>query len=95
MIHKLGYILRQMMSDPKYAQVVFPLPFRNAFTYLIPDEFTESVKVGVRVVVPFGKRVLTGFVVGALQVLFNSTHFDTIRLHFTKRTSFYNAKIKK
>jgi len=53
-----------MMPVPKYAQVVFPLPFRNAFTYLIPDEFTESVKVGVRVVVPFGKRVLTGFVVG-------------------------------
>lgn len=47
-----------------YCQVVFPLPFRNAFTYSIPDEFETSVKIGVRVVVPFGKRVLTGFVVG-------------------------------
>lgn len=46
-----------------YCQVVFPLPFRNAFTYSIPAELEASVKIGVRVVVPFGKRVLTGFVV--------------------------------
>ena len=46
-----------------FCQVVFPLPFRNTFTYSIPDELSDSVKVGVRVVVPFGKRVLTGFVI--------------------------------
>ena len=47
-----------------YAQVVFPLPFRNAFTYSVPKELREEVTVGKRVVVPFGKRVLTGFVIG-------------------------------
>lgn len=47
-----------------YAQVVFPLPFRNAFTYSISKDFEDTVQVGARVVVPFGKRVLTGFVVG-------------------------------
>lgn len=47
-----------------YAQVVFPLPFRNSFTYLIPGDLADTVQVGVRVVVPFGKRVMTGFVVG-------------------------------
>ncbi|MBM4172635.1 MAG: primosomal protein N' [Ignavibacteria bacterium] len=46
-----------------FAQVVFPLPFRNSFTYVIPESLSENVKVGVRVVVPFGKRVLTGFVI--------------------------------
>src|SRR3989339_857795 len=46
-----------------FCQVVFPLPFRKAFTYSIPDELIDSVKIGVRVVVPFGKRVLTGFVI--------------------------------
>jgi len=46
-----------------YAQVVFPLPFRNAFTYSIPKDLTDIVQIGVRVVVPFGKRVLTGFVI--------------------------------
>ncbi len=47
-----------------FCQVVFPLPFRNAFTYSIPNELSEIVCVGVRVVVPFGKRTLTGFVIG-------------------------------
>jgi primosomal protein N' (replication factor Y) len=47
-----------------FCQVVFPLPFRNAFTYSIPPEFNGLVNVGVRVVVPFGKRTLTGFVIG-------------------------------
>lgn len=46
-----------------FAEVVFPLPFRNAFTYRIPKEFEEQVTIGVRVVCSFGKRVLTGFVI--------------------------------
>lgn len=39
------------------------MPFRNSFTYFVTEEFLQSVKIGVRVVAPFGKRVLTGFVI--------------------------------
>ena len=39
-----------------FAQVVFPLPFRNSFTYSVSAELSELVQLGVRVVVPFGKR---------------------------------------
>ena len=46
-----------------FAEVIFPMPFRNAFTYSVPEEFSHLVKTGVRVVAPFGKRVLTGFVI--------------------------------
>ncbi|MEN8192301.1 MAG: primosomal protein N' [Bacteroidota bacterium] len=46
-----------------FAQVVFPLPFRNSFTYSVSKEHLELIQVGVRVVVPFGKRTLTGFVI--------------------------------
>ncbi|MCF8267887.1 MAG: primosomal protein N' [Ignavibacteriales bacterium] len=46
----------------KYANIIFPLPFNNAFSYEIPIEIKKSVQVGVRVLVPFGKRILTGFV---------------------------------
>ena len=46
-----------------FAQIVFPLPFRNSFTYSIPEELRDLTQVGVRAVVPFGKRVLTGFVI--------------------------------
>lgn len=50
-----------------YCQVVFPLPFRNEFTYSVPDDLRSAVQTGVRVVVPFGKRVLTGFVLSTSQ----------------------------
>ncbi|MBI9070908.1 MAG: primosomal protein N' [Melioribacteraceae bacterium] len=49
-----------------FAEVVFPLPFRNSFTYKIPEEFLDAVEMGVRVVVPFGRRILTGFVINVL-----------------------------
>ncbi|MGK9475521.1 primosomal protein N' [Melioribacter sp. OK-6-Me] len=47
-----------------YVQIVFPLPFRNSFTYSVPANLKKDIEVGVRVVVPFGRRVLTGFVIG-------------------------------
>ncbi|MCX7610872.1 MAG: primosomal protein N' [Ignavibacterium sp.] len=50
-----------------YAEVVFPLPFRRSFTYEIPSEFIKYIKIGVRVVAPFGKRTLTGFVINISQ----------------------------
>ncbi len=46
-----------------YAEIVFPLPFRNAFTYIVPPELHPFAKIGVRAVVPFGKRTLTGFII--------------------------------
>ena len=45
-----------------FAEVVFPLPFRKAFTYSVPDDLKDQAKAGVRVVAPFGKRTLTGFI---------------------------------
>ncbi len=46
-----------------YVEIVFPLAFRKAFTYLVPKELQNQVKVGVRAVAPFGKRTLTGFII--------------------------------
>lgn len=46
-----------------FIEVVFPLPFRKAFTYSVPADLQDQVKVGVRAVAPFGKRTLTGFIV--------------------------------
>ena len=46
-----------------FAEIVFPLPFRNAFTYSIPEDLIDQAIVGVRAVAPFGKRILTGFIV--------------------------------
>ena len=34
----------------------------NIFVYHVPKEFEESIKIGIRVKVPFGKMILEGFV---------------------------------
>ncbi len=85
-----------------FCQVVFPLPFRKAFTYSVPEELTDAVKVGVRVVAPFGKRVLTGFVIADSKtadikekikpirdVLDEKPIFDRTALRFYEWTSEY------
>lgn len=50
-------------AHPRYAQVAFNLPLKEAYTYEIPPEFRGAVEVGMRVLVPFGRRKLTGYVV--------------------------------
>lgn len=42
--------------------VAVPVPIDQLFTYSVPDEI-DSVPFGVRVIVPFGRRTLTGVVV--------------------------------
>ncbi len=39
----------------KYVDVIIPLPLFGYFTYSIPECFDGMVKVGLRVIVPFGK----------------------------------------
>jgi primosomal protein N' (replication factor Y) len=46
-----------------YTELVFPLPFRNTFTYSVPKSIESLAKPGVRAVAPFGRRILTGFIV--------------------------------
>lgn len=40
----------------KYVDVILPLPLPGTFTYSVPDEWADSVRIGMRVVVPFGKK---------------------------------------
>jgi primosomal protein N' (replication factor Y) (superfamily II helicase) len=47
---------------PKYADVSLPVSVEREFTYLVPPEIPLSV--GVRVVVPLGRKFATGLVVG-------------------------------
>lgn len=46
-----------------YAEIILPLPLDSTFTYAIPAEMESVVKVGYRVIVPFGrKKYYTGIV---------------------------------
>jgi len=40
----------------KYVDVILPLPLANTFTYSVPEEWADTVRIGMRVVVPFGKK---------------------------------------
>lgn len=48
---------------PLFADVMLPRYFSHPFTYAIPGRFQESLRVGHRVLVPFGKKILQGLVV--------------------------------
>jgi len=51
-------------TAPAYAQVVFNLPLKEEFTYGIPEHLQGQIRVGTRVLAPFGPRRITGYVVG-------------------------------
>ena len=45
-----------------YVEVAIPIPSNRTFTYSVPDESRADVAPGKRVLVPFGKRSLTGYI---------------------------------
>jgi primosomal protein N' (replication factor Y) len=46
-----------------FAEVAVPVHIRQTFTYRLPGDMAERAEPGCRVVVPFGKKLLTGFIV--------------------------------
>ncbi|HTA77557.1 MAG TPA: DEAD/DEAH box helicase, partial [bacterium] len=51
------------MAD-QFAEIVFPTPLKQVFTYRIPEELVGSVVPGMRCLVPFGPRKTVGLVTG-------------------------------
>src|SRR5512135_1816798 len=45
-----------------FVEVAIPIPSNRTFTYSVPDESRADVAPGKRVLVPFGKRSLTGYI---------------------------------
>jgi primosomal protein N' (replication factor Y) (superfamily II helicase) len=45
-----------------FAEVIVPLPIADTFTYGIPVDLQDEVKIGMRVEVPFAKKVYAGIV---------------------------------
>lgn len=48
------------------AAVAIPLAVHETFTYAIPPQLRDAVRLGARVEVPFGTKTVTGFVVSLL-----------------------------
>jgi primosomal protein N' (replication factor Y) len=50
-----------------FVEVAVPLPIRRTFVYEVPEEMRSAALPGKGVVVPFGRRFLSGFVLGPAQ----------------------------
>ncbi|MFP4151444.1 MAG: primosomal protein N' [Alkalispirochaeta sp.] len=50
------------MNRQRTVEVVVPVPVAGSFTYLVPES-AGTVPFGVRVIVPFGRRTVTGIVI--------------------------------
>src|SRR3954468_20834834 len=48
---------------PLYAEVALPLRLTQTFTYGLPLALRGDTRVGARLLVPFGRQLLTGYVV--------------------------------
>jgi len=55
-----------MSNTPTIIEVVIPLQLERSFHYLVPPELTESAIPGCRVLVPFGNRIMTGYIVATI-----------------------------
>lgn len=49
-----------------FIEVVVGLPIDKTFTYAVPKELEKDIEIGKRVVVPFGKRHITAYIVNIL-----------------------------
>src|SRR5260370_12759354 len=47
-----------------FAEVALPLNVSQTYTYRLPGHMAAAARPGSRVIVPFGKKVLTAFIVG-------------------------------
>ncbi len=50
-------------SGAMYAEIAIPLHVHQTFTYRLPESFADKAKPGCRALVPFGKQLLTGYIV--------------------------------
>jgi primosomal protein N' (replication factor Y) (superfamily II helicase) len=50
----------------EFVDVAIPVGVRRTFAYSVPPEFRKRIATGMRVLVPFGRKIVTGYVVGIL-----------------------------
>lgn len=65
------------ISLPQFVEVALPVPLRQTFTYGLPFGLRETVKIGARMIVPFGKRQITGYAVALHTELSEELEIET------------------
>lgn len=52
------------MENKQLIEVAITAPLEKTFYYTVPEEVSSKALIGMRVTVPFGKRSVTGYIVG-------------------------------
>ncbi|HYE64635.1 MAG TPA: DEAD/DEAH box helicase family protein, partial [Pyrinomonadaceae bacterium] len=55
--------------EPQYAEVAIPLRVMQTFTYRLPLTLQQDARLGSRLLVPFGRKRITGYIVALLPAL--------------------------
>jgi len=53
-----------MKPDTEYIEVAVAIPVYQTFTYSVPEPFSPFISTGKRVLIPFGRRRVTGYILG-------------------------------
>ena len=56
-------------AEPQYAEVAVPLHVSSTFIYRLPESLRAVAQTGSRIVVPLGRKIVTGYIVGLLNEL--------------------------
>lgn len=65
--------------EPLYADVIVPRHIAKAFTYRVPHTLAQTIAIGRRVLVPFGRTVLEGVVISLNNYLTTEINSASIR----------------
>ncbi len=68
--------LADELPAPQFAEVAVPVRLQQTFTYRLPLALRDTVKVGARLLVPFGRKLTTGYVVALHTELDASQELD-------------------
>ena len=52
------------INSPQYAEVVLPVHVGQAFTYRLTESMQDFAQPGGRILVPFGRKLIVGYIVG-------------------------------
>ena len=67
-------------SLPQFVEVALPVPVQKLFTYSIRPGLADVAKVGSRVLVPFGKQTLTGYIASLRTEVDAASRFSNIEI---------------
>ncbi|MDQ2854781.1 MAG: hypothetical protein M3R68_00510, partial [Acidobacteriota bacterium] len=72
-VHATAASQQAQPAPPQYADVALPVHVDQTFTYRLPDIMRDMAQRGARIVVPFGRKLLTGYIVDLRHKLSDSS----------------------